>query len=98
MTLTTRTAAGKNAYGEREFTETSVSDDVVLQFIDNLEDPSSGNVRSRALIAVTDPRNLAPRVTDRALVDGINYRILEVRAVYWKGTKIADKVVLQENG
>ena len=96
MTLTTKTASTKNAFGEQQFTESTATDDVVLQFIDGLEDPPAGNIRLGSLIAVTDPTNLTPTVTDEATVNGVTYRILEVRAVYWKGIRIADKVLLQE--
>ena len=96
MTLTTRTASGSNAFGETTYTESTATDDVVLQFIDALEDPPAGNVRFRGLVAVTDPRHLNPTVTDEATVNGVEYRILEVRGVYWKGIRIADKVILQE--
>ena len=98
MTLTTKTASTRNSFGETQFTETTATDDVVLQFVDRLEDPASGNIRLQSITAVTDPRNLTPTVTDEATVDGITYRILEVRAVYWKGIKIADKCILQERG
>ena len=87
MTLTTRTVSGTNSVGSVTYTETTATDDVVLQFIDGLEDPSAGNVRFQGLIAVTDPVNLTPTVSDEATVDGVDYRILEVRAVYWKGIK-----------
>ncbi len=96
MVLTTKTASTKNAWGEQQFTTASGSDSVVLQFIDDLEDPPAGNVRVRELIAVTDPQNLTPTVTDQATVNGVDYRILEVRAAYWKGIHILDKVILQE--
>lgn len=96
LTLTTKTASTKNAHGEQQYTTASGSDSVVLQYIDALEDPPVGNVRFRGLIAVTDPQFLTPTVTDEATVNGVDYRILEVRAGYWKGTHFIDKVVLQE--
>ena len=98
MILTTKTQSGRNTFGEATFTETSVTDDVVVQFIDALEDPAAGNIRIRELIAVTNPENLSPRVGDEASINGVTYRILEVRAVYSKGVRIADKVRLQEEG
>ena len=98
LTLTTRTPASRNSFGEQEFTETTTQDDAVLQFVDQLEDPAAGNLRMRKIIAVTDPENLTPTTNDEATVDGVAYRILEVRPIYWKGIKIAEKVQLQERG
>ena len=50
--------------------------------MDQLEDPAAGNLRMRKIIAVTDPENLTPTTNDEATVDGVVYRILEVRPVF----------------
>lgn len=98
MTLVTKTPAARNSYGERGYTQSTTSDDVVVQFTDGLDDPPAGNVRFRQLTAVTDPQRLNPRVDDEAIVNGVTYRILEVIPVYDKGEVIAHKVRLQERG
>ena len=98
LTLTTKTQAGQNSYGEPTFTETTAEDEVVIQFRDQLDFSSAGTIRYRELTALTDPLNLTPTVDDEAEVNGVTYRIAEVVPTYWKGIKIMDRVVLQERG
>jgi len=98
MTLISKSPGSRNTFGERQYSQSTTSDDVLMQFTDTLADPPAGNVRVRLITAVTDPHRLNPRVDDEAIVDGVTYRILRVVPVYSKGEKIADKCELQERG
>lgn len=98
MTLITKSPGARNSFGERGYTDSTTSDDVLVQFTDGLEDPPAGNVRFRSLTVVTDPQRLNPRVGDEAIVNGVTYRILEVAPVYDKGEVIAHKCKMQERG
>ena len=98
MTLTTRTASGRDDFGGVTYSTSTTEDDVVMQYRDQLEATPAGNIRVREISALTDPLYLSPKVDDEATIEGVTYRVLEVVPTYWKGIKIMERAVLQEKG